>query len=86
MPELNNTRLGDTQVIPRNVSMYAEQWQIVDQMDQDLNLGNTSSALRIIVDRHPKLTAEVARLKAMLFQIAKDAGVDDLPISFTVTP
>lgn len=43
--------------LPRNVSMYAEQWAVVDEINDALGFRNVSIALRYIVTEYSRMKA-----------------------------
>lgn len=45
-------------VEPRNVTMYPPQWAMVDAYAKDMGYGNTSAALRRIVDEWKHLKSK----------------------------
>ena len=45
----------------RNVSMWPEQWQIVDELSRRLGIGNVSTTLRFIVTDYARLTDQSDR-------------------------
>lgn len=50
--------MNDVKAQPRNVSMYNEQWDMVDQVDRQYGFRSTSTALRYIVERYRELTEQ----------------------------
>lgn len=46
-------------VIPKNVSMYQEQWEIVEAVNVQYGFRNTSTALRFIVNEYDRLKEQV---------------------------
>ncbi len=45
----------EDRVIPRNVSMYPEQWAAVEEINERFEFRNTSTALRYIVNEYRRL-------------------------------
>jgi len=43
--------------LPRNVSMYAEQWAVVDEINDRLGFRNVSIALRFIITEYARMKA-----------------------------
>ena len=39
----------------RNVAMYSEQWELVDEVDRFHGLNNTSAAMRLIVETYRRV-------------------------------
>lgn len=56
----------------RNVSMYPDQWSIVDTVDSQYGFRNTSFALRFVMEQYRKLTS--GPVKALLLDAAKEGG------------
>lgn len=42
----------------KTVSMYQEQWNMVDEINERYGFRNTSSALRFIINEYQRLTTE----------------------------
>lgn len=42
--------MQDDQAIPKNVSLYEEQWEVVEEVNEALRLRNRSAAMRKVVD------------------------------------
>lgn len=45
--------MSESKVVAKNISMYPEQWEVVEAVDREFGFRNLSQALRIIVDRYP---------------------------------
>ena len=64
MIDIQNPTKTD-EVVKRNVSMFAHNWALVDEINDRFDFGNTSSALRYIINEYMRLTAqENERLQA----------------------
>ena len=59
MINTNETDLGPVE--KRNVSMWPEQWRIVDELSRRFALGNVSTALRFIVTDYARLVEQSDR-------------------------
>jgi hypothetical protein len=77
--------MANDKVIMKGVSLYKDQWDIVNEVDLSFDFRNNSTALRHIINQHPKLVAENerlqqanARLRERVVQLAKIAGIDTL--------
>lgn len=54
----------EEKVVPGNVSLYPEQWDVVEEVDQVLGLRNRSAAMRRVVDlAKPHVQAMVRALR-----------------------
>jgi hypothetical protein len=72
-------------MIAKSVTMPSEHWAMLERVNSEFGLGNTSSAMRYLINSHERLQKENqrlqlanARLKATVIQLAKDAGIDTL--------
>lgn len=55
--KLIETLNEDVKVIPRNVTMYPEQWATVDEINEYFGFRNISTALRHIVNEYRRMKA-----------------------------
>lgn len=53
--------MDKSKVIPRNVSMYPEQWEVVDAIDNRYGFRNASTALRFIIEEYRRLSGHSNR-------------------------
>jgi hypothetical protein len=47
--------------LPRNVSMYAEQWAVVEEVNEQFGFRNLSVALRHIINDYRRMKAQQAQ-------------------------
>lgn len=66
----------DDRFIPRNISMRASDWAAVEAHSDETGIDNTSATIRSIIREHQQLRAQVAQLKAAMWQLAKEGGVE----------
>lgn len=52
---ITNTPQEDMKAIPKNVSMYPDQWAVIEEVDQRYDFRNLSTALRFIVNEYRRL-------------------------------
>jgi hypothetical protein len=66
--------------VARNVSMYPEQWDLVDRVDAYNGFRNTSTALRYIIEQYRRLAErdDSVLQKERLSQVARDFGFDTI--------
>lgn len=56
---------ADDKRIGRNISLYAEHWAIVDEVNERFGLRNVSSALRLILNDYQRLQRMELAMKQM---------------------
>lgn len=50
--------ITEDKAIPKTVTMYSDQWDMVDEVDQRYGFRNISSALRFILNDYRRLTGK----------------------------
>lgn len=50
--------MNETKALPRNVSMYPRQWDLVEEVSEKHGFNNTSTALRYIIEQFRRNAAE----------------------------
>lgn len=68
--------MNDTRMTIKGVNMRTTDWDIVRQVRYETGLESDSATLRHIIREREKLQQQVATLRAMLWQLAKDTGAD----------